>query len=256
MSKPTFTGKGKDRVRLDPSHIFQFNCSPGIPCFTQCCQDVNIVLTPYDVLRMKNSLGISSDEFLDNYSVIIPKKERLIPMVVLKMNEDDKKCPFVADEGCTIYADRPWPCRMFPLDMNLDGTFSFITDSSRCQGLRADQKWRISDWLVDQGVPLYDEMNTLFSQIIFPLHAHELDIDNPKIYQMTFMALYNLDKFKGFVFNSTFLDRFDVDQVRQEKIKRNDIELLKFSFEWVRFGIFGEKTFQVRQDAQKKNDAD
>lgn len=250
MIKTTPTDKGNSQARMDAEDAFQFNCSPGVPCFTQCCQDVTIVLTPYDVLRLKNALGISSEEFLDKHTIILSKENRIIPMVVLKMDEDDKRCPFVSEQGCAIYGDRPWPCRMFPLDMNDDGTFRLITDSSRCLGLKKeDNKWPISEWLVGQGVPIYDQMNTLFSQITNPLRAQDLDIDNPKIYQMTFMAMYNLDKFRDFVFKSTFLDRFDVDSVKIEKIKRSDVELLKFAFDWIKFGIFGQKLFQVKQDA-------
>ena len=70
------------------------------------------------------------------------------------------------------------------------------------------------------------------------------------------MALYNLDKFRDFVFNSTFLDRFVVDEVTVEKIKRRDIELLKFAFDWIKFGIFGQKLFQVRPEAMPKEGKD
>ena len=62
------------------------------------------------------------------------------------------------------------------------------------------------------------------------------------------MALYNIDKFKDFVFNSTFLNRFEVEPNRIEKIKRNDEELLKFAFDWIKFGLFGEKLFWVKED--------
>ena len=233
--------------RMDADHVFEFSCSPGLPCFTQCCQDVTIVLTPYDVLRMKNALGISSEEFLDKYTLILSKNHKLIPLVLLKMNEQDKKCPLVTENGCSIYEDRPWPCRMFPLDENDDGTFRIIANRKLCQGLSSGEKWPISEWLVDQGVAIYEQMNDLFAQVTAPLQATDLDIDNPKIYQMTFMALYNLDKFREFVFKSTFLDKFDVDQTTIEKIKRSDIELLKFSFDWVKFGVFGQKTFTVKQ---------
>ncbi len=233
--------------RMDADHVFQFNCSPGLACFTQCCQDVTIVLTPYDVLRMKNGLGISSEKFLDEYTLIFQKDNKLIPLVLLKMGEQEKRCPFVTGEGCSIYEDRPWPCRMFPLDLNDDGTFRIIADKSRCLGLSSSEKWRISEWLVDQGIAIYEQMNDLFAQVTVPLQAMDLDIDNPKIYQMTFMALYNLDKFREFIFKSTFLDKFEVDQAVIEKIRRSDIELLKFSFNWVKFGILGQKTFAVKQ---------
>jgi Fe-S-cluster containining protein len=241
------------RERMDADHVFQFSCSPGLPCFTQCCQDVTIVLTPYDVLRMKDALGITSDEFLDKYTLILSKEKRLIPLVLLKMGEQNKKCPLVTEKGCSIYEDRPWPCRMFPLDVNDDGTFRIIADRARCLGLSSSEKWPISEWLVDQGIAIYEQMNDLFAQVTTPLQATDLDIDNPKIYQMTFMALYNLDKFREFVFKSTFLDKFEVDETTIEKIKRSNIELLKFSFEWVKFGIFGQKTFTVKQQPETKS---
>ena len=243
----------KKPVRMEVEHVFQFNCAPGVPCFTRCCQDVTIVLTPYDVLRMKNALGIPAGDFIDKYTVIFQKERRLIPMVVLKMDEETKRCPFVSEKGCAIYEDRPWPCRMFPLDMNDDGTFGLIAEESLCQGFKEDQKLVISEWLLEQGVAIYDEMNALFAQITSPLRAEELDIDNPKIYQMTFMALYNLDKFRDFIFQSSFLDRFDVDHVTIEKIKRRDIELLKFAFDWIKFGIFGQKLFQIKPEAMPKD---
>jgi len=254
MNKSKPSVRKKDRERMDAEHAFQFRCSPDVPCFTECCQDITIVLTPYDVVRLKNAVGIPSDQFLDRYTVIVPKKNLLIPMVVLKMNEQDKRCPFVSETGCGVYNDRPWPCRMYPLDMNEDGTFSIITDSSRCKGLDEKEYTRISNWLVEQGVPIYDEMNHLFSQVTAPLKAQELDIDNPKVFQMTFMSLYNVDKFRDFVLKSSFLERFEVDETTIEKVKRSDVELLKFAFEWIKFGIFGQKVFSIKESALPKNE--
>ncbi|HDZ89136.1 MAG TPA: YkgJ family cysteine cluster protein [Deltaproteobacteria bacterium] len=247
-------GPGGDGARMDVEHVFQFNCGTYVPCFTECCQDITIVLSPYDVLRLKNALNLHSEEFIDRHTVVLRREKLLIPMVVLKMNEDDKQCPFVTEQGCTVYPDRPWPCRMYPLNMNDDGTFSLITDSSRCKGLEQDEKNRISNWLIEQGVPMYDEMNHLFAQVTTPLKAQDLDIDNPKIYQMTFMALYNIDKFRDFVFKSTFLDRFELDDLTIEKLKRNDVDLLKFAFDWIKFGIFGQKTLRVKESAMPKGD--
>ena len=239
-------------VRMDPEHVFKFECSQNVSCFTQCCHDVTIVLTPYDVLRLKNGLKISSDQFLDDYTIIRPQPKRLIPLVLLKMNDQDKRCPFVTQKGCTVYQDRPWPCRMYPLDMNDDGTFRLITDASRCFGLKEEGTWRIYEWLVDQGIIPYDEMNDLFSEITSPLRAQELDIENPDIAKMTFMALYNLDKFRNFVFNSSFLDKFDVDPIKTVKLQKSDEELIKFAFDWIKFGIFGQKVLRVKQQPEDK----
>ncbi|MBN2396487.1 MAG: YkgJ family cysteine cluster protein [Candidatus Atribacteria bacterium] len=241
------------KQRLEEVHAFQFRCHPGVSCFTSCCQDINIVLTPYDVLRMKNGLGISSEEFLDKYTIIVPKEGKLLPVVILKMNDDDKRCPFVTKEtGCRIYSDRPWPCRMYPLTMNDDGTYSLITDASRCKGLEEKDTNKVIDWLHTQEVEEYDELNEFLSSLTIQMQSQKLAIDNPQIQQMIFMSLYNIDKFRKFVFESTFLERLDVEEDILEKIKNSDTDLLKFAFEWIKFGLFGKKVFWVKEKPQKK----
>ena len=234
------------KKRMESGHPFKFNCYPGVSCFTQCCRNINIVLTPYDVLRMKNGLNISSGEFLEKYSIILPKKGLLLPLVMLKMNETDKRCPFVSDKGCIVYDDRPWPCRMYPLNVNDDGTYSLITDSSRCLGLKEDEINQISEWLKIQKTSDYDEMNEYLTSLTVQLQSQEFDIDNPQIQQMIVMALYNIDRFRDFVFKSTFLTRLEVEPEVIEKIKTDDTELLKFAFDWIKFGLFGKKVLWVK----------
>jgi len=53
----------EDAPRLAPEDKFSFSCHPGVSCFNHCCADINIVLTPYDIIRLKNRLGITSPEF-------------------------------------------------------------------------------------------------------------------------------------------------------------------------------------------------
>ena len=242
------------KTRLEQTHPFRFNCYPGVSCFTRCCRDVTIVLTPYDVLRLKKGLGISSGEFLDKFAIIIPKKGYLIPLVVLKMKDNDKQCPFVSEEGCNVYGDRPWPCRMYPLNLNDDGTYSLITDASRCLGLNEKDTNKISEWLEKQEIESYEEMNEYLTSLTIQLQSQKLDIENPQIQQMTVMALYNLDRFREFVFKSTFLERLEVEPEIIEKIRNSDVELLKFAFEWLKFGLFGKKVIWVKEGQDKRTD--
>ena len=37
-----------------------------------------------------------------------------------------------------------------------------------------------------------------------------------------------------------------------EKMKEDDVELLKFGFKWLRFSLFGEKTLELRENYMKK----
>ena len=108
--------------RLSEKSSFAFACHPAVSCFNDCCGDVNIPLTPYDIVRLKNALGTSSGEFLSKYTVS-PFDENLeYPVIFLRMNEDDEKsCPLVSRDGCRVYEARPWPCRMYPLGLASPG---------------------------------------------------------------------------------------------------------------------------------------
>jgi hypothetical protein len=73
---------------LSPEDGFRFVCRPGLECFTRCCRDITIFLTPYDILRMKNALHMSSGDFLARHTVTMIGDNGL-PVVVLKMQDDD-----------------------------------------------------------------------------------------------------------------------------------------------------------------------
>ena len=74
----TSTSKGLFGGDANPSNIIpqkytldskiKFRCHPGVSCFTACCGNINIVLTPYDILCLRKRIGIDSDEFLLRYT--------------------------------------------------------------------------------------------------------------------------------------------------------------------------------------------
>ena len=47
---------------------FQFRCHPGIDCFNACCRNIDITLTPYDIIRLKRRLKLDSDAFVASYT--------------------------------------------------------------------------------------------------------------------------------------------------------------------------------------------
>ncbi len=227
---------------------FKFDCRQDLSCFTRCCREINIYLTPYDVLRMKNNLQISSEEFLQKYTVVVLAANTGLPVVLLKMDRQTGRCPFVTEKGCQIYADRPWSCRMYPLNQEEDGSYSLVTDHTHCFGLAENREWKVGEWLDDQGITAYNEVEMLFGKIGAHLKSSGQKIQNRNIQEMYFMACYNLDKFKRFLLESSFLKVFDVDRETVEKIKTSDLELLKFGFQWVLFGVADNKTFKIRDE--------
>jgi len=250
--------------KLKKDDSYSFSCHPGVPCFNACCADVNIFLTPYDILRLKNNLGMSSDEFISIHTVSPFDKNLKYPVILLAMNDDEEKtCPFVGEHGCGVYEDRPWACRMYPMGMGsqkdsgtgAENDFYFLLEEDVCKGHDEDHKQTVAEWLENQGIAEYDKMGYYFKE----LTLHEFfqtgeNLTGQKI-EMFYTANYNLDKFRSFLFDTTFFDKFEVDEETQKKIKADDVELLKFGYFWLRFSLFGERTLKVKGDvleAQQK----
>ncbi len=61
-------------THLCKEDCIHFHCHSRLPCFTTCCRDVNIFLSPYDILRLKNRLAMPSGDFIERYTVcLIPE---------------------------------------------------------------------------------------------------------------------------------------------------------------------------------------
>jgi len=248
----------KGSPRLTEEDVFQFACGQNAPCFTECCADVNIALTPYDVLRMRKRLGISSGEFLDRYTIVPFSKDQKFPVVLLKMRDDERKsCHFVGDEGCEIYDNRPWACRMYPVGVASPGAeeeekFYFILREEDCRGHEQGQSWTIASWMKDQGVVEYDVLGEEFKEIALNPFFQKGGTLTPAQMDMLFMVLYDLDKFRRFVFETTFLDKFDLTQTEIEAAEGDDVELLRLGFRWLKFCLFGEKVLAIKEDVRRQ----
>jgi len=262
----------KDAPRLGFEDEFQFACHPGLSCFNACCADVNIFLTPYDIVRMKHRLGISSDRFLAEYAVIPFTKEQRLPIVVLKMTEDEtKRCPFVSETGCSIYDDRPWACRMYPLGLASPGeyeqgeeAFFFLIEERGCAGFDESKTQKVAEWLQDQGITEYNEMGELFKRFsTHPKLQGDVELSMAQM-DMVHMACYDLDRFRQFVFDSTLLDKIDVPPERVEAMRSGesgqtlsaDVALMAFALDWLLFSVCREPTLKVKEDVRAKKEKD
>ncbi len=243
---------------LSADDNFYFACHNDLGCFTRCCHDITIFLTPYDILRMKNGLKISSEDFLSTYTATLIGDSGL-PVVAMKMNDDKaKSCPFVTSQGCTIYEDRPWSCRIYPLQPESTKIteksgkeFYSVMDVPFCIGLAEDKVLTVKDWKKEQGISIYMEMENLFKKITMNEFLSNKNISNKKIQEMYYMACYDLDRFRRFVFESKFLETFEVEPETVEKMKHDDVELYKFAMRWLEYGLLGQSALKVKPDVLK-----
>jgi Fe-S-cluster containining protein len=246
------------RKQLAAADQFCFGCHSKLDCFTQCCADVTIMLTPFDVLRLARRTGLSTGEFLSQHTITPVSKELQLPVVVLKLGEDEaRRCPFVAEEGCSVYEDRPWACRMYPIGMGIPPARAgeepqpvyFFFEDAYCHGRTEGRQWSVAEWRENQGIEEREEMERGFREIV----SHPWFIGGrqlgPKRMQMFHMACYDLDAFRRFVFESTFLDRFILEKDLIAELRNRDDALLQFAFRWLRYALFGEPTMTLRETA-------
>lgn len=234
--------------RVKEGQRFAFRCHPGLDCFTRCCRNLNLFLYPYDVLRLKNSLKMSSEAFLEAHTDIVLRQGNFFPEVLLRMADtEEKTCPFLNESGCTVYPDRPDTCRTFPVEQGIlfrEGRATdvyFFKPPDFCQGQYETQEWTVETWAEDQGASLYHKMTARWAEVKALFQTDPWGPQGPygPKGKMAFMATYNLDGFREFVFKSTFLKRYKVKKDVLKKIKADEASLLKFGFAWVNFFVWG-----------------
>ncbi len=244
--------KGQIMIHKDPrssadrlmtwDDTFNFQCGPEVECFNTCCRDVTIFLNPADVGRLRTALGMSSFDFLRKHTVQVVSETIGIPAAVLKMKDDEeKRCPFVTPQGCSVYEARPYSCRMYPLDTDDGIEYRFIVAPTTCRGLNGSRAITVEQWRESQGLLFYDDIDHDLKDVMYAEELWEDKITDPRMQDMIFMALYDPDRFREFVFKSSFLKKFAVDEDILEKIRSDDMALLYFAGEWLRFSLFGKR---------------
>lgn len=243
--------------QLSENSVFAFQCYPGISCFNRCCRNLNLFLYPYDIIRLKVNLGISSDEFLEKYVDVVLREGNYFPDVLLRMAEDrEMVCPFLEDSGCSVYPDRPDACRSFPVEQGMffDGEKNttklvhFYRPPDFCMGQHETKIWTPKTWENDQEAKDYHHMTAQWAKIKGLFHKNPWKDEGPegKKAKMAFMATYNVDLFRSFIFNSSFLTRYALKSSMIKKIKNNDTELLKLGFEWVKLFLWAIPSCHIR----------
>jgi hypothetical protein len=222
------------------------------------------MLTPYDIIRLKNRLGLTTGAFLNDYTYVEIEGKSSYPFVFLRMKEEaGMPCHFVSPDGCTIYDDRPANCRYYAVgqaslrkqddkdSLPYTEEFYFLIKEPHCLGFQEDRQLTIEQWREEQGVDIYDEMNRGWKSVLFRRNTpgNELDEKQQKAF---YMACYDIDRFRRFVFESKFLETFDVDATTLERISNDETALMQFGFEYTKFILGIEQTMKAKPNQTPK----
>ena len=89
------------RTGLRRDSPFSFRCN----ACSRCCRDKTIQVNPYELARLSRGLGLPVAEVVVRYTD---------GGVHLRRREDGR-CVFLGAAGCSVHADRPLVCRLYPL---------------------------------------------------------------------------------------------------------------------------------------------
>lgn len=114
----------------------------------------------------------------------------------------------------------------------------FIVQEPHCRGFEEDKAWTSDEWLKDQGLEPYNEVNDRYMRIMTRARQAGVVLDERKL-NMVFLALYQVDNFVNFIKDMNVFSRLDISEERQQAILEDEEECLSFALDWVELIVLG-----------------
>lgn len=247
---------------FDASKVIQFQCRKGIACWNACCSNIDISLTPYDILRLKRRFETSSGEFLQKYTIPYEMEQSSIAGVKLRPVTNGTACQFMTPEGCSVYEDRPTACRYYPVallslrrqDEYTDRASYALVEETHCMGHKEPRQISVANYRKEQGLDQYDELARGWRQLILKKKSSGPSIGKPsrRSLELFFMVCYDIDRFSQFVASESFNRLYDLPAQEMKDILCDDVELMQFGFRFLRQVLFGEESIPLCQEAAQE----
>jgi hypothetical protein len=246
-------------VALSADAKIRFRCYEGISCFNACCKQADITLAPYDILRLKRRLGLSSSELIKRYTVPFQMDQDGLPGVKLKTRDDGTCLQLDGGAGCGVYEDRPTVCRYYPLALlalrengssQAEERYALVRED-HCKGHAEDREIRIADYRAEQGCAEYDDRNREWFRLMLKKRSAGPAVGKPPqaSLRLFFMASYDVDSFRRFVLSDGFRSTYVLPDDLYEALDEDDEALLSFGYRFLRQALFGERTIEEASNA-------
>ena len=168
---------GKMQILTDENDTFNFGCKQCGEC---CLNNGEIMVTPWDVIRISEALQKPAIDVLSNTLKIHIGENTHIPVATLRSapvpGTTVSACPYLAMDGsnivCSIQKSKPFNCAIYPLGKmtQIDKTtgvksIKYFVQPITC---KADQSNTITlkDWLAMYDVDKASEASAAFTQFI------------------------------------------------------------------------------------------
>lgn len=225
---------------LDFDGSFRFSCGPHISCFVDCCTGTNIWLYPFDVLRISRALGISTTEFIRRHCRYFDSPPHF-PVLLLKSADNGKgRCPFALDSGCSVYPDRPWVCRLFPVvptecrtdeTAECDRRFNIFVWKG-CRGVGTGPETTIREWWLNAGMAVYEETYLDWQKLTEELKlSGQLTGEKAEMFSL---GSFDPDRLLHNLRSNEYADIFPLEAEKLHRAADDDIFLMQLACRWLR----------------------
>jgi hypothetical protein len=129
-----------------------------------------------------------------------------------------------------------------------------IVKEDHCKGHAVNRRITIADYRKEQGLEEYDELARGWRQLVLKKKSSGPTIGKPSLRsrQLFFMACYDIDKFREFVFAESFSKLFELKPEEREAFASDDVALLQFAFRFLRQVLFGEESIALNAEAAQE----
>ncbi|MGR0481793.1 MAG: YkgJ family cysteine cluster protein [Candidatus Electronema sp. V4] len=234
---------------MSGSDTFRFACHSGVACFNECCRQLDLALTPYDVLRLKNRLKLDSGVFLERYVIVEWEEGMRFPHCYLNTADDDRSsCVFVSGQGCGVYDDRPSACRAYPAgrgaSRRVDGAVAeqyVLMREPHCLGFAAGPAQTVPEYFQAQGLADYNRYNDQLLQLLHHPQVRAGFRPNRAQADQFILALYNLDLFRREVMTGQIKMKQPLSPMEFRSLSAGDDRaLLLLAVRWLMQEYFNE----------------
>jgi uncharacterized protein len=234
----------KNVNRIETGEAFSFACHPGVTCFTDCCRQLELALTPYDILRLKRETKLDSTTFLEQYVIQEQEADDAFPRFYLTMVDDGQaSCVFVSDKGCEVYPGRPGACRAYPMgraairqsDDSIDEFFVLLKEP-HCHGFEEGKEQNSEKFSVGQGLNQYNKFNDTVAAILQHEKIRQGLRLSPQQIESFVLSLYDIDSFRKQLEEGTLPG----SEKYEKTVHKEDEQLLLFGVEWLCGEIFDQ----------------
>jgi Fe-S-cluster containining protein len=140
----------------DRASVFSYKCG----ACSRCCFDKVIPLGPYEVARLAHNRAMSTADFLRTYTT---------RNGTALLSRENGACVFLDEHGCSVHADRPLACRLYPLGriVGANGVEYFVEvephpETAGVYGTDAT----VADYVTAQGIDAYTRAADLYHGVL------------------------------------------------------------------------------------------